>query len=87
MTDECYVPLVGVKSLGSQSEVERQRLKIKSVDRSVNQSLAKRNVAIGLVTCLIVLTTGAFLMIGQQTNVTKASLDWKNGNHLKLYKR
>ena len=75
MTDECYVQLIGVKSLGSQSEVDRQRFKIKSVDRSVNQSLAKHNIAIGLVTCLIVVTTGALLMIGQQTNVTKASLD------------
>ena len=84
MSDECYVQLMEVNSLGSQHEVDRQRCKIKSVDRSVNQSLAKRNVAIGLVTCVIVFTTGAFLMSGLQTNVTTTSLDWKHGTQLQM---
>ena len=59
MTSECNVKLVAFKALGSQSELDRKRVKFKSEDKSVNHSIARLSIAVGLVTLMIVVTTGA----------------------------
>ena len=64
MDIESNVKLVSIKTLGSQSELDRKRVKFKSEDQSVNHSIARLSMAVGIVTFMMVVTTGAFLMIG-----------------------
>ena len=53
--------------------------------QSLDQSLSKVNVALGLVVCLTVLMGGIFIMTGPQADVTRADLDWRrNQTHLIL---
>ena len=81
MSDTSYFILKEDNSLSSQSDLESPKCKN---NQSANQSLSQLNVALGLVVCLTVLTGGVFLMTGQQMDVTKAGLDWRNQTHLTL---
>ena len=64
MDIESNVKLVSIKTLGSQSELDIKKVKVKSEDQSVNHSIARLSMAVGIVTFMMVVTTGAFLMIG-----------------------